>query len=166
MISDSSYRAVCRARKRIIEIVNTNPDMDTIVYLTFSPISVKNRFNYDCIYKAIRSWLSCMVSRHGLKYVLVPMFHRDGSIFFAGIINSSAVKLSPAVNYRNGKYIYHCGHQVFNLVNWKFGFSTAFDFETSETFICGCLLPKYKETYEMPFGRYFLSGGKFNKSIL
>ena len=62
--------------RQIENLVVMNPDLTCFVSLTFDRKKV-DRYEADEIYKKLKVWLSNKVQRSGLKYVLVPEFHKE-----------------------------------------------------------------------------------------
>lgn len=102
---------------------------------TFSQKCVE-RDNFCAVSKKMTSWLRNMRQRYcpDMKYVLVPERHRDGSWHFHGLFaDCDGFNFVPALNnkefYRgklNKQYLKPLkrkGQQVYNLSNFKLGFT-------------------------------------------
>ena len=118
-------RASRRAKINAFDTILCNPDLDTFATFTYRPEDDIDRASYDDCYKTLSVWLSNRVQRRGLKYVIVPEHHKSGDIHFHGIMNSEALKLSRAVSPRTGHALTRNGLPIYNLTDWKAGFSTA-----------------------------------------
>ena len=118
-------RAVRRARRNAFDLIMSNPDLNAFVTYTYSPDSVGDKASYEDCYAKLRSHLSNGVQRDGLKYICVPELTKRGDVHFHAIANADALRLTPARNPNNGRLIKHNGDQVYNLDNWRAGFSTA-----------------------------------------
>lgn len=118
-------RASRRAKQNAFDTIVCNPDLDTFATFTYRPDETLEKSSYDQCYDVLRVWLSNRVQRNGLKYVIVPERHKSGDIHFHGILNSSAVKLERAHSPRTGHALSRNGLPIFNLTDWKAGFSTA-----------------------------------------
>ena len=163
-------RVLRRAKNTAFDKILCNPDLDIFVTLTIDPEVVFERDSYDEIYNLIKHWLKNRVQRRDLKYVMPPEHHKNGAIHFHAIMNSSALDLVPAINYHTKNPLYHNGQPLYNVSDWKFGFSSAemikgadLDREKVAKYIF-----KYmgKQGIEGKIGgRYVLSGGKFEKPI-
>jgi hypothetical protein len=94
-----------------------------------------------------------MVRRHGLRYILVPERHKDGAFHFHGFM------AGPGLEARDSGVEWD-GRPVYNLPQWKLGFSTAQrlygDYHAAVGYCC-----KYigKQAGERPLGRWYYSGG-------
>lgn len=164
--ADTRARAIRRAKKSCFDLIMCNHDLDAFVTLTFDPSRVNSR-SYDEVYDRIRGWLSNRVQRQGLKYILVPEFHKDGEkIHFHALMNSSALKLVFA-RYPNGRLIKQRRNgvekQLFNVDDWEFGFSEAELISGDDAQV---RISKYVFKYmgknwgTRIGGRYYLHGGK------
>ncbi len=126
--AETRARAIRRAKNACFDYIMCNLDLDTFVTLTFDPGLVNSR-SYTEVYERIRGWLSNRVQRRGLKYILVPEYHRDGEkIHFHAIMNSAALTLEPA-RYPNGRLMKKrtlgAEKQLYNIPEWGFGFTSA-----------------------------------------
>lgn len=114
----SQLPALNRAKKRAFDLMACNPDCNMFVTLTLDPEKV-SRTNWREIVPKLNVWLDNMVRRKGLKYVLVPEYHKDGkSIHFHGMMNEEALTLVNSGKRHNGRVVY-------NVTDWKLGFTTA-----------------------------------------
>ncbi|MCB5712133.1 rolling circle replication-associated protein [Lactonifactor longoviformis] len=103
------------------------------VTLTFDPKKIDST-DYDLLSCKTSKWLNNLKSRYApdLKYILVPELHKDGKKFHfhALIANTGNLQLSFSGKVAVGKRIYDYhrkpfGTKIYNLSNWKYGFSTA-----------------------------------------
>lgn len=69
------FKNIKKCVKHIEDLVIMNPDLTCFVTLTFNEDKI-DRHNPEEIYKKTRIWLSNKVQRSGLKYILVPEFHK------------------------------------------------------------------------------------------
>lgn len=159
---ENRIKALKRARKRVYDLLSCNSDLDMFVTLTLDKEKI-SRTEWDKIVPKLNNWLDNMVRRHGLRYVLVPEFHKDGeSIHFHGIMNGSALTLVNSGVKQKGKAVY-------NVTNWKYGFTTAKRITTNN----GNAIAKYITKYitksiadaesngreNKVGGKYYLHGG-------
>lgn len=97
-------------------------------FLTFTFGDDEIRYDYSECSKKIRKWLNHMKNRYAkdLQYLIVPEEHKDGAYHFHGLLaNCCNMKFEKAVNPHNRTFIIQNGKQVYNLINYKFGFTTA-----------------------------------------
>lgn len=124
-----------RARQIIYDLARSN-EWNWFVTLTFDDSNVF-RDDYDSVAKVLRSWTD-LIGHSGCKWLLVPEFHKDGRSFhFHGLVQGP-LSVVPGI-YHNvdgrpdleGKEVWYKDkqsgqlHQVFNVSNWFYGWSTA-----------------------------------------
>lgn len=131
---DASRR---RARRKIFDYCICN-DFDLFVTLTLDK-SLIDRNDYGSVIKKLNTFLDNRVRRKGLKYIGVPEYHRNGGLHFHFAMTSNAFKLvdSGTVSVEGHKKPVKIStadrwgvdvakrHTVYNVVDWKLGFSTA-----------------------------------------
>ena len=118
-------RATRRARRNAFDLIMCNGDLNGFATFTIAPDSVNDKGDYGECYRYLRSWLSNGVQRDGLKYICVPELTKKGDVHFHAICNAEALRLSEARSAKTGRLLLHGGDQVYNITNWKAGFSTA-----------------------------------------
>lgn len=79
-----STNARFTARNRLIETIKANTDFCYFFTGTFDP-KKWDRTNFAKLHSSLTHWLR----RRGIKYILVPEPHKDGSIHFHGLFNST-----------------------------------------------------------------------------
>lgn len=137
---DNFRRASQRARTAVRDYIMADYDLRYFITLTLNGDDFA-RDDKDTVIKKLLVWLNNRVQRKGLKYIIVPELHHDGkSLHFHGFING-ALELLPS-----GTYIPPCGGkplkaatikkhgyclddciEVFNIPEWKYGFTTAIE---------------------------------------
>lgn len=156
-------RASRRAKISAFDKILCNPDLDTFATFTYAPDFVTDKADWDACYRYLKNWLSNRVQRDGLKYVIVPERHKSGDIHFHGILNSSALDLSRAVSPKSGRPLSHKGNPLFNIPDWRGGFTSAEIIQggaEDRTKVAKYIF-KYmgKQAGAKVGGRYMLSGG-------
>lgn len=168
---DSKYdnigRATRRAKISAFDAIMCNHDLDAFVTFTYSPEKIEDKANYDECYKVLGVWLSNRVQRKGLKYVMVPEHTKKGDIHFHAIMNSKALKLEKAISPKTGRPLTHHGKPLFNVIDWKYGFTSAEiipDAIGDRTAVAKYIF-KYmgKQMGQKIGGRYVLSGGELKQ---
>lgn len=159
--NECSDKAWKRARRRAFDLMMCN-SLDLFVTLTLDASKI-SRTEWGDIVPRFNTFLDNMVRRHGLRYILIPEFHADGrSIHFHGLMNSSALTL---VN----SGVKHHGKTVYNVENWKYGFTTAQRVgKTPEDQIKTakyCFKYMTKAAGRKVGGRYFYHGGILHSPI-
>ena len=120
-----AWKNLHRAKLNAFDKILCNPDLDTFATFTISPEHVKDRASWDDVYQRLKVWLSNRVSRNGLKYVICPERHKKGGIHFHAIMNSKALRLTPATNAHTGAPLVHNGQPLYNVTDFNFGFTSA-----------------------------------------
>lgn len=149
-----------RARKRVFDFVLGDSELDLFCTLTLDRAKI-SRTEWVEIVPRLSTWLDNKVRRNGLKYVLVPEHHKDGAIHFHGCMNSAALRLEPSG-------IVDKGQEVLNIVQWKYGFTTAkrIGGEQADRVKVAKYVAKYMtKDFEMVGGRYYLHGGALVEPI-
>ena len=145
-------RSMRRARANVRRLALAN-EFQWFVTLTLSPDEV-DRYDAAAIMKRVNRWLSNMVQRHGLRYILVPERHKDGAFHFHGFFAGPGLEAVPS-GHNDSQ-----GHEIFNLPQWGFGFTAAIrlygTYSQTVGYVC-----KYigKQGGERPMGRWYYSGG-------
>lgn len=105
------------------------------VTLTFDKRKI-DRYDYSLCCKSVREWLKNMRNRYckELKYLVVPEMHKDGAWHFHALMsNTGDMLFSKAFNRHTGELLHtKKGLQIYNLGNYKWGFSTATLVESTE----------------------------------
>lgn len=145
-------RSMRRARAKLRRLAMAN-DFEYFVTLTLDQTRI-DRYDPKVITKALNQWTDNMVRRHGLRYVIVPELHKDGAFHFHGFFAGKGLKVVDS------GHVDDCGQTVYNLPQWRYGFSTAIrlrgEYAAAVGYVC-----KYigKQGGERPLGRWYYSGG-------
>lgn len=145
-------RSMRRARANVRRLALAN-EFSYFVTLTLSPEEV-DRYDAAAIMKRVNRWLSNMVQRHGLRYILVPERHKDGAFHFHGFFGGDGLEVVDSGHHDKQ------GHTIFNLPQWGFGFTAAIGLYGTYSQAVGYVC-KYigKQDGERPMGRWYYSGG-------
>ncbi|MDE5620578.1 MAG: hypothetical protein K2I80_08720 [Ruminococcus sp.] len=125
-----------RAKDRIFDYILCN-EFDYFFTGTIDPKKFDSQ-DPKAILKYIQNWLKNLVRRNNLKYVFVSERHKSGRIHFHGLIKGDNLNLvdsgtklykgvkKPVKDYTAIKKGLNTadGRIVYNLSNWKFGFTT------------------------------------------
>ena len=125
------------------------------ITLTYSPDKIENRYDYSLCMKKVRKWINHCKERkaNDLLYLLVPEQHKDGAWHIHGLLcNTTGLTFTDSGKRYDGKIVY-------NLDNWKLGFSTAT--KVTDTYKVSNYITKYitKDLCAVTSGkqRYFVS---------
>lgn len=121
------YSNLLRSKQNIIDLAYHNGLIQPWEYfltLTFDPTLVDST-NYSEVGDTLKKWLNNMKKQNpGMEYIIVPEPHKSGRIHFHGIFrNVPKWKLKEA-RTPNNRLIKKNGLQIYNLLNYKFGYST------------------------------------------
>lgn len=173
--SANLIRAKRRARNAVKDIALSN---EFHYFVTFTLDATKiDRYDINAVVKKLNYWLDNRVRRNGLKYVLVPELHKDGAIHFHGFINdclglddSGTITggelkkpRKPKSSRERERLLSSGSHIVYNVTDWKLGFSTAIelygDYRAAVGYVC-----KYISKEQQKIGgRWYYSGGDLSK---
>lgn len=145
-------RSARRAAAKLRRLALAN-DFEYFVTLTFDPEKVDS-FDSAAVAKALNRWADNMVRRHGLRYVIVPELHKSGRIHLHGFFAGAGLKVEDS------GHVDGCGHPVYNLPQWGFGFSTAIRLYGNYHAAVGyCTKYITKLEGQRIMGRWYYSGG-------
>ncbi len=160
--------SIRRARERIYDFVLLN-DFDYFVTITFDKTKV-NRENTDLIKKKLSRWLKNQVQRKGLKFILIPEYHKkDNSIHAHALISGNLNYVDSGTRICRGydkplklSTIERKGiseddilHTVYNITDWKYGFSTAIQCYGDVLRRANYIVKYITKDLNKIFGRYF-----------
>lgn len=147
---ENMVRSMRRARAKLRRLALAN-EFKWFVTLTLDPAKI-DRNDGAAVARALGRWADNMVRRKGLKYVLIPELHEKGGIHFHGFFNDAVETIASG-------HTDSSGHAIFNLPEWKLGFTTAIalygDYPRAVGYVCK-YIGKQKER---PMGRWYYSGG-------
>lgn len=125
------------------------------ITLTYSPDKLENRYDFSLCMKKVHTWINNCKKRkaENLLYLLVPEQHKDGAWHIHGLLcNTTGLTFTDSGKRHNGKIVY-------NLDDWKLGFSTAT--KVTDTYKVSNYITKYitKDLCTITSGkqRYFVS---------
>lgn len=150
-------RSMQRARAQVRRLALAN-EFRYFVTLTLDPAKI-DRYDGTAITKALSRWCDNMVRRHGLKYIIVPERHKDGAFHFHGFFTDAVEVVDSGHKDERGKVIW-------NLPQWKLGFSTAMElygeYSAAVAYVC-----KYigKQDGQRALGRWYYSGGALKPPV-
>lgn len=183
---DASRR---RARRKIFDYIICN-EFDMFVTLTLNPQEI-DRNDYGAVIKRLNTWLGNRVRRKGIRYIGVPEYHKNGGLHFHFAVNGAdkfklvdsgtvtvegRKKPIRAETARYRGYPAEQCHTVYNLPEWKLGFSTAILTYGDRGALAHYLSKELCKDVQKSLvksgsidkigGRWYLHGGQFNKPIV
>ncbi len=166
---DDSLR---RAKDKVFDIAKLN-DFSYFVTLTLDGQKI-DRSDVKGIIEKLRPFLSNLVQRHNLSYLLIPEYHKENkAVHFHGLFSGDIklvdsgtvkaqghkkpIKIETAKLY--GIPLQDC-KTVYNLPQWTFGFSTAFKMDDNRNAISSYMTKYMIKDVQKIFGKFYLAGGK------
>lgn len=171
-----------RSIERVFDIALMNP-FDWFVTLTIDPAKL-NSFDIDEVNRVVKKWFNNMVNRHDLKYLCVPEYHKSGRLHLHCLMSGDLdlvesgtvliperekpVRLAYALKICRDKSKMKI---VYNLRNWKNGFSTAIKFEKCDDHMSGTsAIAKYMVKYITKdalkiMRNYYYAGGHLERDV-
>lgn len=128
---ERTRRQVHAIRRKIKGYAFTN-NFRWFVTLTFNPGKI-DCFDYETAKTTLLKWCRRMRDWYGqFDYLIIPELHKSGAVHFHGLLGDIPAHFVEAVNPKTGKPIIRHGRQVYNLTEWKYGFSDCEEIESPE----------------------------------
>ena len=168
-------RARRRARAALVDLARST-NFRYFVTLTLDKERI-SRYDEREVIRRLNTWLDNQVRRKGLAYVLVPEHHKDGAIHFHGLItdgltmeDSGTVKLAeggkpkrPRSKAQRAAWLAEGGHTVYNVKEWRFGFSSALELYGDRRAAIGYTTKYIGKEGRKIGGRWYYSGGPLGR---
>ncbi len=116
-----------RAIDKAFEIGLAN-DFQYFVTLTLNKEKI-NRYDAKIIYPKLKVWLSNCVSRNAMDYILFPEYHEKKPWEETPAIHFHALMNAKGLNLLDSGRKTEEGQTIYNLQNWKYGFSTVIELD-------------------------------------
>lgn len=173
--SESEFRedVLKRNRERVFDIVYCN-HWDWFLTITFDP-KIVDFTNVNLIMCKLNIWLQNKVRRNGLQYILVPeRFKKTNGIHCHALIND-VLKTTYSGRIRYGKKSYtedsarnlgigySDSDKIYNVPDWKYGFSTALPISENAGKLSVYLTKYITKGNDRIFGRYYWSSRNIDR---
>ena len=146
----------CRAKAAVRDIALCN-HFDYFFTWTLSK-DVIDRYDTDLVGKKVQTFLKNASYRKGFQYVLVPELHMDGAIHFHGMCNLGTVRIARATNAKtNLPLSTNHSQPVFNMLDWKLGFSTCIPIDDNYERTCNYLTKYITKDTDKILGKWYLA---------
>ena len=109
-----------------------------------------DRYSVETFKKKLHKWLNHMVERKGLKYVLIPEYHKDGALHAHALINGALDMRNSGKRDKKGRVIYNCA-------DWKYGFTDAVHLDHNIMRVANYVMKYITKGSDKIFGKYFWS---------
>lgn len=179
--SDPRSDSIKRAKQMIFDIVYEN-DWKYFLTITFDGKDF-DRTDPKKVLKPLKTWLNHAVERKGLKYILVPEYHKNGGIHCHALINDCGFKLvdsctrlvkgySKPVRIETIKRKHLCEKlgcdmsdfkTVYNVSDWKYGYSTAIETYGQASNLAFYVTKYITKDVKKIFGKFFWSSKNINR---
>ena len=123
-----------KVKTNIIDLAYNNKDkFEYFITLTFSDKEV-GEYSHEKVIKLLTKWINNQKKQNPkMRYILVPEFHKSGRLHFHGLVGRvSKWKMSKAINPHTGKLIKINNTQIYNLDNYKLGYTTISKIKSKE----------------------------------
>ncbi len=147
--SSSTKRSdnVKRAKDKLFDLIYCN-DWDYFLTITYDPDAVDS-YNVSEVMQKTARWLNNNVIRRGLRYVLVPEYHKSGRVHCHALINGVFTFVDSGKRSK--------GRKVYNVPEWQYGWSTAVKV-SGDKLRMSCYITKYiTKNAKSVFGRFYWS---------
>ncbi len=152
----SAASARARAKAAIRDIALCNRFTHFLTW-TLSPEMV-NRYDAAEVGKKVCNFLKNVSYRKDFSYLVIAERHKDGAIHFHGLCSLGSVQLERATNARTGKPLStERGQPIFNMVDWKLGYSTCIPIDENYERTCNYLTKYITKDSEKIFGKWYFS---------
>lgn len=119
LTDESLKKSVAKSRAKVYDLAIMN-EWDWFITLTFDPKKV-NSHDYELVSKKLSKWLNNMrLNNPDMKYIIVPEKHKSGAYHFHGLMSSLNAQIFDLTGL-----IDSTGRDIYNIGNYKLGFTTA-----------------------------------------
>jgi len=161
-----------RAKDKVFDIAFSN-EWSYFLTITFNG-SEYDFSNADFVKKKLRRWLENQVKRKDMKYLLIPERHKNGGIHCHALINDcfdvvdSGTRLvtgynKPVTLKTIEEKNLHVRNVVYNIPEWKYGFSTAIPVENNSAALAFYITKYITKGNNKIFGKYYWSSRNCNR---
>lgn len=157
-----------RARRAVMDIALCN-EFEYMFTWTLSSDFI-DRYDAKEIYKKVSVFLRNAGQRKGFRYVLIPEYHKKRSgelraaIHMHGLCVLGSVCIAPALKPDGSQRVTASGRPVFNMVDWKYGFSTCCLLDDNYDRAVMYVTKYISKSEEKIFGKWYLSSRDLRKS--
>ena len=171
--ADNIARAVRRARRKVYDLIVSNSSLNCFITCTLDGKDFE-RNDTKTFVRKLNKWLDNLVQRTGFKYVLVCEYHKKNkALHFHALCNADALRLQDSgtvLRPTGGKPVRLAtaarqGYKpeelrtVYNVSNWKYGFSTAIYTDDNRGAVANYVSKYITKDCDKIGGRYYRHGG-------
>lgn len=144
-------------KEKILDLALNNDHWEFFVTLTFSDENLGGEYSHELALKYLTRWINNQKHQNKyMSYLIVAEFHKSGRLHFHGLFsNVPKWNLVPARYAKSNRLIKVNGKQIYNLTNYKLGFTTVSEVESQER--VSSYISKYisKELMNLKFKKAF-----------
>lgn len=124
-LDEKTRKYLKEVRTNIINLAFNYSNWEYFITLTFDFREV-GEYSHDKAIELLKKWINNQKHQNiDMTYLLVPEFHKSGQLHFHGLIaNVPKWKFEEARNPNTNRLIKVNGLQIYNLKNYKLGFTT------------------------------------------
>lgn len=126
-LEEKSKKYLKKVRTNIIDLAYNNKErFDYFITLTFNNSELGGEYSHELAIEKLKKWINLQKKKNkNMSYILVPEFHKSGRLHFHGLVgNVPKWKLSRAVNAKTGEAMFIDHTAIYNLDDYKLGFTT------------------------------------------
>lgn len=149
--NDSRSDSVKRAKDKVFDIATIN-GFTLFVTLTCND-NILDASSISDVIKAFKDWAHNMSRRYGMVYLFLPEYHKDGKrLHFHGLVKGN-LRLVDSGHKDKGRTVY-------NVDNWKYGFSTAIPLDENTERVANYVTKYITKDMKRIAGNFYFAGGK------
>lgn len=151
-------RRLKEKKEKILDLALNNDHWQYFVTLTFDDSNfTDNKYTHEEALSLLSKFINNQKHQNkNMSYLMVAEFHKSGRLHFHGLFaNVPKWNLIPARYPKSNRLIKINGKQIYNLVNYKLGFTTVSEVESQER--VASYISKYisKELMNLKFKKAF-----------
>ena len=148
--NDSRGDSVRRAKQKVYELAMLNR-FDYFITWTLNQAEI-DRYDAIEISRKLKIFLNNQQKRRNAKYIIIPEHHQDGAIHLHGLISGD-------FDMADSGHVTVKGQTVYNMPQWKYGFSTAVKLDDNIQAISRYITKYITKDMKKIFGNFYYAGG-------
>lgn len=142
--------SIRRAKEKIFDIAMCN-DFEYFITWTLDKEMI-DRYDAQLVAQKLKKFLNNLVVRKEVRYLVVPELHKDGAIHMHGLIAGQLRMIDSGRKLPDGRIVY-------NMPEWKLGFSTAIPLDSQKGRVSGYITKYVQKDFQKIFGNFYYAGG-------
>lgn len=125
LLEEKTRKYLKQVKTNIINLAFNYDKWEYFITLTFDFRKV-GEYSHEKAIELLVKWINNQKHQNkNMRYLLVPEFHKSGRLHFHGLVaDVPKWKFEKSINPNTGKPIKQNGLQIYNLTNYKLGFTT------------------------------------------